>query len=490
MESSIISRLEAFATRTAVEDASGLHTYAELLARARGIAVALGGQDLNETRIAVLTDPGADFAAALLGIWMVGGIAIPLCRDHPAPEISYVLEDSGAIRVIADQAHASRFRHITLCLEGLPKDAPQFQPCVVAPDRRALMLYTSGTTGRSKGVVTTHAQVEAMICPLVSAWGWSERDHILHVLPLHHAHGLVNALLCCLWSGATCLMLPRFVACDVWDRLGQVTLFMGVPTMYRRLLEVWEQAGSRQRSKWSTGCSSVRLMVSGSSALPADIFVRWEKVTGHRLLERYGMTEIGMALSNPLTGERRPGTVGVPLPGVEVRLVDELGQVVDSEGQAGELQVKSPSVFQEYWRRPEATEVSFQRGWFSTGDVATVEHGYYRILGRKSVDIIKTGGYKVSALEIENVLRSHAAVADCAIVGVVDEDWGEAVCAAVVPNPGFTLTLDTLRLWAKGQLAYYKVPTRIRILNALPLNSTGKVQKVALRAAFEAPQAR
>ena len=449
------------------------------------IAAALGEDDLNEARIAICLEPGADFAAALFGIWMVGGIAVPLCRDHPAPEIAYVLEDSGASLVITEEAHAGRFCLPTLCLEELADNTLQFLPLRLELDRRALMLYTSGTTGRPKGVVTTHSQVAAMVQPLVSAWGWNKQDRILHVLPLHHAHGLVNALLCCLWSGATCVMLPRFEAQAVWERLNQVTLFMGVPTMYHRLLTMWDRASEKQRVDWSKRASSVRLMVSGSSALPIDIFARWEKVTGQRLLERYGMTEFGMALSNPLRGDRRPGTVGTPLPGVQVRLVDEGGQVIDSPDVAGELQVKSASVFLEYWRRPEATAASYRERWFATGDVAMLEDGYYRILGRKSVDIIKTGGYKVSAIEIENVLRRHASIADCAVLGIGDEAWGEVLCAVVVLKPDCKLTLDGLRSWAKDQLAHYKVPKRLSVLQALPMSATGKVLKPVLRAELD-----
>ena len=485
MDLPIVSRIKEFATHAAVVDSTGSHTYAALLDRAKAIVIAMGVRDLREARVAFLAEPGADFVATLLGIWMAGGVAVPLCRDHPTPEISHVLEDSGASMVLADQAHADRLDRAVIRLEAVSDDASRFRSCDTAIKRRALILYTSGTTGRPKGVVTTHAQVEAAIRPLISAWGWTEQDRILHVLPLHHMHGLVNALLCCLWSGATCVMLPRFEARAVWGALRKVTLFMGVPTMYHRLLKAWDEAGEKVRVKWSNNCLGVRLMVSGSSALPVDIFKRWEKATGHRLLERYGMTEIGMALSNPLKGERRLGTVGLPLPGVQVRLMSEAGSLITQEGTAGELYVLSPSIFQEYWRLPEVTAASFRDGWFATGDMAVIEDGYYRIMGRKSIDIIKTGGFKVSALEIENVLRGHMVIADCAVVGVPDDNWGEAVSAAVVLHPGCSLSLEDMRFWVKKQLVYYKVPTRLRVVDALPVNAVGKVQKTVIRAAFE-----
>jgi malonyl-CoA/methylmalonyl-CoA synthetase len=226
----------------------------------------------------------------------------------------------------------------------------------------------------------------------------------------------------------------------------------------------------------SAACGQMRLMVSGSAALPVQTLERWRAISGHTLLERYGMTEIGMALSNPLRGERRPGFVGVPLPGVHVRLVDEEGREMEP-GTPGEIEVRGATVFREYWHRPEATAAAFHDGWFRTGDVAVVEDGYYRILGRRSVDIIKTGGFKVSALEIEEVLRSHPAIAECAVVGVQDADWGERICAAVELRDGAGLSLDALQGWAREHLAPYKLPRALRSVAALPRNAMGKVTK-------------
>jgi malonyl-CoA/methylmalonyl-CoA synthetase len=260
---------------------------------------------------------------------------------------------------------------------------------------------------------------------------------------------------------------------------------MAVPTLYRRLIEAWEAADDATRTRWSAGGRELRLMVSGSAALPVPTLERWEEITGQRLLERYGMTEIGMGLSNPLLGERRPGHVGQPLPGVEVRLVDDEERVV-AEGDAGQIQVRGPAVFGEYWRRPEATADAFADcGWFRTGDRGVVEGGAYRILGRESVDILKTGGEKVSALEIEDVLRTHPSVADCAVVGIPDPDWGERVCAAVVAAAGAPApTSDALRAFAKERLAPYKVPKEVRVVADLPRNALGKVTKPAVKELF------
>jgi malonyl-CoA/methylmalonyl-CoA synthetase len=340
-----------------------------------------------------------------------------------------------------------------------------------------MMLYTSGTTGRPKGVVWTHANLRAQLEALSEAWGWRADDRTLLVLPLHHVHGIVNVLTCALWNGAACEVHAKFDVYEVWDRIGSraLTVFMAVPTVYDRLIAAWEMAGPARREHLLDACRGMRLMVSGSAALPVRTLERWREISGHTLLERYGMTEIGMALGNPLRGERRPGFVGVPFPGMEVRLAEEDGTPAEP-GAPGEIEVRGPGVFLEYWRRPDETARAFREGrWFRTGDVAVVEDGYFRILGRRSVDIIKTGGFKVSALEIEEVLRTHPAVAECAVVGVDDAEWGERVCAAVeLRGP---LTLEELQPWARERLAPYKLPRALLAVDALPRNAMGKVVK-------------
>ena len=225
-------------------------------------------------------------------------------------------------------------------------------------------------------------------------------------------------------------------------------------------------------------------MVSGSAALPVSTLQKWKSITGHTLLERYGMTEIGMALSNSYRGERIPGCVGKPLPGVEVRLVNEAGAEVPA-GDPGEIEVRGPSVFREYWRRREATRDSFRDGWFRTGDTAVSENGVYRILGRSSIDILKSGGHKISALEIEETLREHPAIAECAVVGVADAEWGERVAAAIVLQSEQSLDLETLRTWAKERLSAHKVPSRLVTVDALPRNAMGKVTKPEVKKLFE-----
>jgi malonyl-CoA/methylmalonyl-CoA synthetase len=349
-----------------------------------------------------------------------------------------------------------------------------------------MIVYTSGTTARPKGVVTTHANIGAQVAALVEAWEWRPTDRLLLALPLHHLHGIVNGLGCALAVNATCEILPVFEAATIWDRFssGEITVFTAVPTMYHRLIAAWDAAPPAEQRTWSKGAGRARLMMSGSAALPVQTLERWREITGHTLLERYGMTETCMVLSNPLRGERRPGSVGTPLPGVEVRLVDESGAVVP-EGTSGELEIRGPGVFLEYWQRPVETQAAFRGGWFQTGDIAIVERGAYRLLGRTAVDIIKTGGFKVSALEIEELLRLHPCIAECAVVGVADDEWGERVSAAVELRDGATLSLADLQLWAKPRLAPYKIPRDLRPLAALPRNAMGKVTKPEVAALFK-----
>jgi len=483
----LVARAGAFGARTAIAAGGATWTYGDLLAASARVAARLldGRADLAEARVAFQVPPGFAWVAVLWGIWRAGGIAVPLGLAHPPAELEHVVGDAtpeilvaageqeAALRPIA----ARERRRLVTCAEALAAQAEAALPAV-APSRRALIVYTSGTTGTPKGAVTTHAALQAQVTALVEAWGWTADDRILLVLPLHHVHGIVNVVLCALWSGATCDMLPRFDAAETWARIaeGRLTLFMAVPTVYRRLVAAWEAAPAEARRAMSDACRRLRLMVSGSAALPVATLERWRELSGHVLLERYGMTELGMALSNPLHGVRRPGYVGRPLPGVEVRLVDGEGRAVP-EGTPGEIEVRGPGVFLEYWGRPEATRTAFRDGWFRTGDTAVVEGGDYRLLGRTSVDIIKSGGEKVSALEIEEVLRAHPAVAECAVVGVADPDWGEKVCVAAELRPGAALSLEELAAWARVRLAPCKVPKALRCVEALPRNAMGKVVK-------------
>jgi len=481
----IIARAHAAAGRVAVVAGADTLTYGDLLDRSERVAAALldGRASLDGARVAFMVPPGWEYVAAQWGVWRAGGVAVPLAVSHPETELEYVVTDADAETVISHASFTEILRPVAertgrgfLTVDDALAAAPVPLPAV-AEDGAAMIVYTSGTTGKPKGVVTTHAGFRAQVTTLVDAWGWTEDDRILLVLPLHHVHGIVNVLACALWSGAVCEIAPRFDADDTWRVIesGRLTLFMAVPTVYSRMIAAHDQADPARRARMVEGCRKMRLMVSGSAALPVQMLERWREISGHTLLERYGMTEIGMALSNPLRGERRPGSVGMPLPTVETRVVDDEGRPVEP-GTPGDLEIRGPSVFREYWRRPDATAEAFRDGWFRTGDVAVVEDGYHRLLGRRSVDIIKTGGFKVSALEIEEVLREHPAIAECAVVGIDDEEWGERVCLAV-EAAGELPPLAELQAWARQRLAPYKLPRDLRAVESLPRNAMGKVMK-------------
>jgi malonyl-CoA/methylmalonyl-CoA synthetase len=490
----LINRALSNQERVAIIDRRGVHRYGAVINQSIKIAQCLlrNTADLEETRVAFMTPPGIDYVAAQWGIWQAGGIAVPLCLSHPLSEIEYVINNAGAKIIITHPEYEEYLSplietyNLILIHSNTEEDVPEVSLPVIEVNRKAMILFTSGTTSKPKGVVTTHRNIRAQITSLVESWEISADDRILHALPLHHIHGIINALYCPLWAGASCEMMTGFNADSIWERFvkSDLTLFMAVPTIYVKLIASWEKAGIEEKETMSTACSKMRLMISGSAALPVNVLEKWEAICGHTLLERYGMTEIGMALSNPLHGDRKPGFVGTPLPGIELQLVEESGKIITEEMKDGEIQVKGENVFQEYWGNAQSTRDAFQSGWFRTGDIAVIKNGYYRILGRNSTDIIKSGGYKISALEIEEVLRSHPEIEECAVVGINDEEWGERICAAIVTRGSCELTLDNLRLWARERIAKYKIPSRLKIVPRLPQNVMAKVTKPEVKKLF------
>ena len=320
-------------------------------------------------------------------------------------------------------------------------------------------------------MLSTHTGLEAQITSLVNAWGWSENDRILNVLPLHHVHGVVNVVLCSvLWCDRG--DASKFDANHVWKRFQRDELSHSwlCPRCTPDSSRIGKKSSIRRSKRCDRSCISTSTHGRGSAALPDSVFKRWQNVGGHTLLERYGMTEIGMALSNPLepVEARRPGCVGLPLPGVEVRIVE------------GELRVRGPAVFREYWGKPEATKSEFdEEGWFKTGDIAAFDESEnaYRILGRASVDIIKSGGYKLSALDIERVLLENENIAEVAVVGLDDEEWGQRVAAQIVQRPDCEteMTLKELRDWCSSRMAKYKMPSELRVVSSIEKNGMGKI---------------
>ena len=490
----IIARACSHSASIAFRTGTGTHTYQDILDRSAILAAALLGDadDMKESRVALLVPAGFEYAATQWAIWRAGGIKVPICLSATEPEWEYALTDSGASAVMADAAMSAKIAPLCnrLGVRLVDIDTITAVPAKTLPDitpeRNAMILYTSGTTSKPKGVVTTHANIQAQIESLVQAWEWSAADRIPLFLPMHHIHGIINVTCCALWSGATIESFVRFDLSAILERVraDAYTVFMAVPTIYVKLIQALESASPENRQAIVAGFARMRLMVSGSAALPASVHELWTALTGQKLLERYGMTEIGMAISNPYHGERRPGAVGKALPGVEVRLKSESGAIVTGEDEPGEIQVRGPGVFRAYWNRPEASAETFDDDWFRTGDMAVLERGYYRIMGRLSVDIIKSGGYKLSALEIEAALLEHPHILECAVIGLPDDTWGEAVSAAVVLKENTTLDLATLREWCKERLSVYKVPQRLLVVNELPRNAMGKVTKPAVRTLF------
>ncbi|XP_064640453.1 malonate--CoA ligase ACSF3, mitochondrial-like [Lineus longissimus] len=558
----VFIKAEDFKWRTALIDQNGSHTYGEILKKSLSLSerlLTLCGPVKDKfvgPRIAFLCPNDVSYVVSKWATWMMGGVAVPLSKSHPVSELEYFILDSRSSVVIATEEFEEKIGPLAekLAIEKIilgKSDFLQFDDDVLSGEstvenraesldsiplqsrsgrlkqnskfasflsinhykrQAAMLIYTSGTTGRPKGVVHTHGSLHAQIEMMRIAWAWSKADTILHVLPLHHVHGIVNCLMTPMSCGATCVMLPKFDAKQVWSQLldpvgengARINVFMAVPTVYAKLIEYFEKemGGKSHYSKEyakSACMSRVRLMVSGSAALPQPIMKQWEDITGHRLLERYGMTEFGMGLTNSLSGERVPGAVGFPFPGVEVLIAEpdvsaENGYNVvaqgssrstkvtpGKEGHSGELYVRGPNVFSEYWNKPKETQETFtQDGWFKTGDTACFENGIYKILGRTSVDVIKSGGYKISALDIERHLLSHPDITDCAIVGLPDMTWGQKVAAVVVLQPGCVLTLHELKAWAKDLLPPYQIPTTLKCLDVMPRNAMGKVNKKEL----------
>lgn len=482
--------------------------------------------NLGGARVGIVAKPSAEFVAGLLGTWLAGGCAVPLALSYPEAELSYVMNDADVSMILSTKDHQVLMESIAAKCSAHFSVVPSVPSSISTAstdehsqglqvdeiktskeaqgDDIALILYTSGTTGKPKGVVHTHKGILAQVQMLIEAWEYSSADRILNCLPLHHVHGLFNALFAPIYAGAVIEFMPKFSVSGIWQRWREsypkdgtklddaVTVFTGVPTMYTRFLQGYEAMDPELQATSASAARQLRLMMCGSSALPYPIMKQWESITGHRLLERYGMTEFVMALSNPLKGLRKGGTVGKPLPGVEAKILLDDGAGSDTNG-VGELCIRSPSQFKEYWKRPEVTKESFiDGGFFLTGDTVKVdEDGYYVILGRTNADIMKVGGYKLSALEIEAVILEHPVVSECCVLGLPDKDYGEAVTAIIVPEADAkqrgkeefkpAVCLEELQLWAKDKLAPYKIPTRLILWDSLPRNAMGKVNKKELK---------
>ncbi|HEY7355959.1 MAG TPA: acyl-CoA synthetase [Ktedonobacterales bacterium] len=462
-------------------------------------ALAAWGVQVGD-RVALFLENSPAFVTAYFGTQLAGGIVVLVNTQYRQVELSHIFTDAGVRLCVTSGAGAEALQFLALPeLTALvivdemnvaqPADAreyilfaafvaladaqPQHALSLPAPEAPAVLGYTSGTTGRSKGALLSQRNLTANIATLTVAWHWTEQDRLLLTLPLFHAHGLMVGLHGTLFTGASAVLRRAFDAAEVLALLrddARITMFFGVPTMYSRLVAEAERQGALARR--------LRLFVSGSAPLSPQLFADFERLFGQRILERYGMTETIMNLTNPYEGERRAGTVGGPFPGQEARVVDARTRQPLPAGEIGEIEVRGPHVFAGYWNRPDATAEAFSAdGWFKTGDLGWCsEDGYYTITGRAR-ELIISGGYNVYPREVEDVLAAHPAIAEVAVIGQPDADLGEQVVAVVVPREGQRPDADELIAFCRERLASYKKPRLVVFVEALPRNALGKVQK-------------
>ncbi|MEK0081675.1 malonate--CoA ligase [Benzoatithermus flavus] len=490
----IQSRYPVDRGRVVIETGDGRTiSYAELdaaTARYARVLRAAGAEPGDRVAFHVEKSPQALFL--YLASLRAGLVALPMNPAYQAGEVGYMLGNAEPAIFVTDPARIPELQPVavqtgvktvlTLDAAGqgsLPARAEaepaDFEPVPRGSDDLAAMLYTSGTTGRPKGAPLSHGNLASNAQVLVEAWGFGDQDVLLHALPIFHAHGLFVACHCTLLAGAAMLWLPRFDVQRVMELLPRATVMMGVPTFYTRLLD--------QPDFGPAQAAHVRLFVSGSAPLLAETHRAFERRTGQRILERYGMSEILMHTSNPLHGERRPGSVGRPLPGSQVRIVDEADREC-KPGEVGAVLVKGPNVFKGYWRAPEKNEEEFTAdGWFRTGDLGLMsEDGYLTLVGRAK-DLVITGGLNVYPSEVEAVIDELPGVVESAVVGLPHPDLGEAVTAVIKPKPGAAPDEAAVIAACKAQLAGFKVPKRVLFTDELPRNAMGKVQKNLLRQA-------
>jgi malonyl-CoA/methylmalonyl-CoA synthetase len=464
-------------------------TYQRLRERAESFAAALGAWGLRPgERVALFLGNCPDLLAAYLGTHLAGGVAVPVNTQYRKVELRYIFEDAGVRLCLTDGERHPELERVRGDLSGLElviQVGPELEDFLsgagnhesALPDGEdlAVIAYTSGTTGRSKGAMLLHRNLVANAEAVCTAWRWSADDVLLLALPLFHTHGLMVGAHGTFFTGASAELHRKFDAAAVYDALleGRVTMFFGVPTMYARLLREAENRVERPKP--------LRLYVSGSAPLSPQMFEEFEHLFGERILERYGMAETIMNLTNPYDGERRPGTVGQPFPGQEARIVDIKTREPLHLGEIGEIEVRGPHVFAGYWNRPDATDESFDKdGWFRTGDLGSVgEDGYFTITGR-SKELIISGGYNVYPREVEEVVEGCPGVSEVAVVGLPDPEFGERVVAAVVRDDP-DLSAEKIVNFCRQDLAGYKKPRQVAFVDALPRNALGKVLKHVVR---------
>jgi malonyl-CoA/methylmalonyl-CoA synthetase len=481
--------------------------YAEIAAEAERFARALVAAGVRPAdRVALFLENCPEFVTAYLGTHRAGCIAVLVNTQYREGELRHIMTDAGVRLCVTSAVGAAELRRLalpdlSLLVAGDEAPHPLLSPrpagrgaggedplpALPEPEMPAVLAYTSGTTGRSKGALLTHRNLIANIEAVTAAWRWTDADRLLLALPLFHTHGLMVGLHGTLYTGASAVLRRHFDAAAVLESLHDpaISMFFGVPTMYARLVAEADRRADRDAPASLPPASlHMRLFVSGSAPLSAQLFADFERVFGQRILERYGMTETIMNLTNPYDGERRPGTVGGPFPGQEARVVDARPRPPGAQrtplpaGEIGEIEVRGPNVFTGYWNRPDATAEAFSAdGWFRTGDLGWCSaDGYFTITGRAH-ELIISGGYNVYPREVEDLLARHPAVAEVAVLGLPDDDLGERVVAAVVLRAGNAADAEEIIAFCRERLASYKKPRQVVFVASLPRNALGKVQK-------------
>jgi malonyl-CoA/methylmalonyl-CoA synthetase len=485
-------QFETHAEKELLQDANGCSfRYIDVFRRCGQIANYLSSLGaVPGDRVSVQVEKSPECLSLYLACLRAGFVYHPLNMAYTARELDYFLGDAKPAIVVCDPVNYDSIEKIAAVsgatqvltldgkgggtlVDGANRESVDFNGIKRKPDDLAALLYSSGTTGKPKGIMLTHSNLLRNTQTLVEAWGFGSGDRLLHALPIFHVHGLFVALGCVLLSGASMRWLSVYNAAQVIRFLPECTVMMGVPTYYTRLLS--------EPSFGTETVRNIRLFISGSAPLLRETFMEFEEKTGHRILERYGMTETNMNTSNPLLGERKPGTVGPPLAGVDIRIVDDSGQILGS-GEIGNIQVHGPNVFIGYWNMPDKTAQDFTAdGFFDTGDKGLIdEDGYVSIVGRAR-DMVITGGLNVYPKEVEQFIDEIPGVAESAVIAVPHPDFGEAVVVIVVPLSGDTLTEDQVISACRGQMANFKIPKRVIVVPELPRNTMSKVQKNVLR---------
>ena len=499
MTNHLIDRLRAGGTapsRVFAETADGaVLSYAELERRTAQYANALVAMGLAPgDRVALQAEKSLEAVFVYLATVRAGGVFLPLNTAYTPPEIDYFLGDAEPAIFICDPAEEAVLAPIASARgvgqvvtmdangQGTLREAAEacrstFEDVPRGPDDLAALLYTSGTTGRSKGAMLTHENLASNAQALAETWHFTSDDVLIHALPIFHTHGLFVAINVTLAAGASMIFLPKFDSARILALMSRASVLMGVPTFYVRLLKSPELTPE--------AAAGMRLFISGSAPLLAETHREWRARTSHAILERYGMTETGMNTSNPFEGERIAGTVGFPLPGVELRVVAPESWEVLGTGEIGMIELRGPNVFKGYWRMPEKTAAEFHDGWFVTGDLGLVgPDGYVQIVGRGK-DLVISGGYNVYPKEVETEIDALPGVIESAVIGIPHPDFGEGVTAVVIASPDAALDEQVVVEALEGRLARYKLPKRVIFLDDLPRNTMGKVQKNLLREQYK-----